>query len=223
MAPVLAMDLPNFSINKRSDIWEKLFQIKTIDKLSFDGKGSVCDITMPTSAGGNKYTFCEQKVVNIPNTTLYFSEKFVIISRIITVCGKDVLMYYVELNPDAEVSINEASNEGTAMENYIIDKNKLSSFSLYNAANLDIPLVSQQIHLDQMEKQSSNTRLIYQVVNVNNQERLLFSPVESEFNQTVTPIVMLLETTYRGKYKVTTRLDDAMKILNDKITNFCSK
>lgn len=217
------MDLPKLSINKRSDIWEKLFQIKSIENLTFDGKGSICDMTMPTSVGGDKYTFCEQKVVNIPNTTLYYSDKFVIITRIITVCDKDVLMYYVELIPDAEVSINEASNEGTAMENYIIDKNKLSSFSLYNAANLDIPLASQQIHLDQMEKQSSNTRLIYQVVNVNNQERLLFHPVESEFNQAVTPIVMLLETTYKGKYKVTTHLDDAMKILNEKINIYCNK
>lgn len=217
------MELPNISLNKSTDIWRKLFQIETIDEFKFDGNEGICDITMPTSSGGDKYVFCEQKVSNYPNTTLYYSDKFTILARVITECGKNVLMYYVELNPNAGVSINEASNEGTAMENYILDKHKLSAFSLYNAANLDIPLASQQIHLDQMERQSSNKLLIFQTVNVNNHERLLFKPMESEFDQAVTPIVMLLETTYKGKYKVTTHMDEATDILCEKINAFCSK
>lgn len=217
------MKQPELNLNKSSDLWEKLFDIKDLQNLEIKGEGGICELTMPTSTGGDRYVFCEQKVINQADTTLYYSDKFVILAKIRTVCGKQILFYYVELNPEKEVSINEASNEGTAMENYVLEKHKLNAFSLYNAANLDIPLSTQKIHLDQMEEQSSNKLLIFQTVNINNQERLLFKPHESEFNQAVTPVVMLLETTFKGKYKVTTQIDEAVKILDNKMKAFCSK
>lgn len=214
---------PELSINKDARLWKDFFQLTDVEDLVLDDETGICNLTMPTSTGDDRYAFCQQNVSNMADTTLFYDNKFVILARTLNIQSKELLLYYVEFNPNSSVSINEASNEGTAMENYILDKYKLCAFSLYNAANLDIPLTTQRMHLEQMRTQSNNDLLVFQSVNINNSERALFDPKESEFDQAVTPIVMLLETTFKGKYKVTTHMDKAIDIITNKIRGFVNK